>query len=154
VTGDRLAALARRLLRDDSFALMAAPAIADLQYEAPAASRARRARHTLAVAATIARVACTDVAADLGLVRDVEHDPWPPVATFGRVLATCGAYYLCLLWLLVGLATGDTGVAVLAGASTAPGVVLVMVAGAGALVTATVCCLPARHRAAAEDETP
>jgi hypothetical protein len=152
VTGDRLATAARRLLRDDSFALVAAPAIADLQYEAPAVSRTRCACHTLIVTATIVRVACTDVAADLGLVPGAERNPWPPAATFGRVLATCTAYYLCLLWFLVGLATGDAGVMVLAGTSTAKGVVLVSVAGGGALATATVCCLPARRRAPAEDD--
>jgi hypothetical protein len=39
MAGDRLAALAQRLLRADTFALVAGPAIADLQFEAPSASR-------------------------------------------------------------------------------------------------------------------
>jgi hypothetical protein len=152
VTGDRITGAARRLLREESFILVAAPAIADLQYEAPSAPRLRRARHACAVGLTIARMACADVAADLGLVPGADRNPWPPAATFGRVLATSAAYYLCLLWLLVGLSTGDTGMTVLAAAATAKGLALVGVASGGALVTAAVCCVPARRCGAVEDD--
>ena len=44
IPGTRLALLSSRFLRAETFELMVSPAIADLQFEAPAASRVRRIR--------------------------------------------------------------------------------------------------------------
>lgn len=153
--GDRLTGIARRLLRDDSFALIAAPAIADLQYEAPMATRLRLAGHAVAVTVTIARVACTDVAADLGLVPGAQEGAWPPAATFWRLLAICSAYYGFLLWFLVGLSTSSVSLLrFFATADLASTVAVTGVVAAASLVTAVSLCLPERRRTPASDDTP
>ena len=55
-----MAVVAPRILRDDTFALVAVHGIADLLYEAPAASWIARARGYTAVAMTIGRIDATD----------------------------------------------------------------------------------------------
>jgi len=155
VTGARLAGLARRVLRTETFTLVAAPAIADLQFEAPGASWIVRARGYATVTATIARVAVTDMAADLGLVPGVAHGAWPSAATFWHILAISVAYYAFLLWFLVGLSTSTVSLLAFFARADVGGTVLVVAVLLGAsVVSAVALCLPSRRHAPAGDDTP
>ena len=69
--GERLTRLTRRLVHDDTFALVVAPAIADLQFEVPSASIAGRGRSYAGVWRALLGAVCLDLARDARILR---HD--------------------------------------------------------------------------------
>jgi hypothetical protein len=77
--GDRLARLAQRLVREDTYATIVAPAIADLQFEASAGVMAR-VRGSLAACRTIACAVADEI------LRDVET-----IVTGPAIVEACGA---------------------------------------------------------------
>jgi hypothetical protein len=82
---DTIAAFSERVLRERTFALVVAPAIADLQYEAARAGLRARAANTLAVLRALLGGVCHDAtnAADL--------------ATFAIITLIPAAYYTLLI---------------------------------------------------------
>ena len=101
MAGERLAAVAERFLREDTFALMAEPAIADFQFEAAAARRWRLLRG-------YAAVCCALVAA-------LWHDAAGGLRTFAGLVLLQACYYTCLLAFLGGLTGASTQAVVLLG---------------------------------------
>lgn len=61
-----IAAVSERCLRERTFELVVAPAIADLQYDMPASGPLRRARHRVALLATFLCGAWEDATSDSG----------------------------------------------------------------------------------------
>lgn len=89
MAGDRLAAFARRVLRAETFVLVAAPAIADLQFEAPTA-RAWR-------------LLCGYAGAWCALSAAITHDAMEAVPTFLGLVLLQACYYTGLLMFVGGL---------------------------------------------------
>src|SRR5581483_1949029 len=67
MTGDRLAAIARRLVTSEAFDLVVAPAIADLQFEEGTTPRAR-APHYVGIARALASTMCREMRTGVGFV--------------------------------------------------------------------------------------
>ena len=109
MAGDRLATFAARVLREETFALMAAPAIADFQFEVAATRRWRWLRGYVAVWCALTAALWNDAAGGLG--------------TFAGLVLLQACYYTCLLAFLGGLAGASIQVLVLLG-----GVMLLSVA--------------------------
>ena len=96
--GDRLAAFAQRFLREETFALVASPAIADFQFEAAAARRWRRLFGYGAVCRALFAALC--------------HDAVGGLRTFAGLVLLQVCYYTCLLGFLGGLTTASIHAAV------------------------------------------
>lgn len=101
MAGDRLAAFAERILREETFALMAEPAIADFQFEASAARRWRLLCGYTAVWCALAAALCHDAAGGL--------------RTFAGLVLLQACYYTCLLAFLGGLTGASFQLVVLLG---------------------------------------
>jgi hypothetical protein len=101
MAGERLSAIAERFLREDTFALMAEPAIADFQFEAATARRWRLLRGYTAVCCALVAALCHDAAGGL--------------RTFAGLVLLQACYYTCLLAFLGGLTGASTQAVVLLG---------------------------------------
>jgi hypothetical protein len=88
VTGRWAAVIAARLLREETYRLMAAPAIADLQFEKPRRGGLRWATSRLTVWSVIARAAVDDLRGDLALAfgRPALRAAWAPAVSCYIVL--------------------------------------------------------------------
>ncbi|HLG57362.1 MAG TPA: hypothetical protein VI485_18615 [Vicinamibacterales bacterium] len=80
MTGSWIAAIAQRLLRDDTFARVLEPAVADLQFEAPRQTRLRRLASYAAVLLVLVRAVFHDLRGDLALAfgGDALRRAWTP----------------------------------------------------------------------------
>ena len=104
--GSRLQALSHRLLHPETFALVMVPALADLQFESPSASRAALLVGYAGVVRAFAGAVLFDVARDLRL--SIGNAEWrtarrEDVSTFAGLVLVQAIYYLALL----GIATGS-----------------------------------------------
>jgi hypothetical protein len=96
--GTWLAQLGQRYLHGETFALVVAPAIADMQFESPAGCM-RQAQHYVAIWKAFAGALCCDALADAQSLRD----DLPTLATLTLVQFS---YYAFFLLLLSGFGTG------------------------------------------------
>jgi len=92
--GTWLARFGQRYLHDETFALVVSPAIADMQFEAPA-RLLMRARHYVAISKAFAGAFCCDAAKDVQSLRD-------DLPTIAGLTLMQASYYAFLLLLLSG----------------------------------------------------
>ena len=104
IPGTRLAVVSSRLLRAETFDLMVSPAIADLQFEAPAASRARRVQGYVGVCRAFSGALWQDIAVTLkapfvdeARLASFQSD----VLTFASLALFQACYYAAMLTMLL-----------------------------------------------------
>src|SRR5688500_2586883 len=103
--GNRLASLSRRLLQPETFALIMAPALADLDFESREATALRVAHAYLGVVRALAGAMLYDAARDVRM--SIGNAEWrasrrEDASTFAGLVLVQAVYYLALL----GIATG------------------------------------------------
>ncbi len=96
--GDWLTTVARAMMHDDTFDAIVSPAIADLQFEAPAAGYVCSARGYAGVWVAVTGAVRRDLARDLRVLSD-------DAATLTSLVFMQACYYTCLLTLMSGLTT-------------------------------------------------
>jgi len=99
---------ARRLLHEDTFELVVAPAIADLQFEAPTVTGAARIRAYAAVGVALGGALCIDVERDVRVL----------IANGSTLIALAflqGCYYTAMLTLILGSLSNPASVALVLG---------------------------------------
>lgn len=138
--GTWIARFGGRLLHADTFALMLSPAIADLQFEAPARGAAR-AGHYCAVLRAFAGALWFDLTAD---VNSLTGD----LPTIGVLTAIQASYYTFLLVLLSGLGTGRLS-ALDVDILITRGIYYMLAVGIASVLTSSACFWPPRRTAAA-----
>ena len=130
--------IGQRLLHADTFALMLSPAIADLQFEAPAFVDAVRLRHYEAVLKAFIGALCFDVANDLQtLANDVGM-----IAVLAILQAS---YYTFMLILLSGLGAGSIATLDLRSPAALHAFCYVVAVCVACIVTTAVCFWPPRR---------
>lgn len=102
IPGSRLAAFFARVVRVESFRLVVAPAIADLQFERPAASRFKRARNYIGVWRAFGGALVVDFASLTHDVRRVRVQS--PLALWPVLLLA--SYTACSLVFIADISTG------------------------------------------------
>jgi hypothetical protein len=135
--GGWLSRLGKRLLHRETFALMLAPAVADLQFEAPTAGVVRP-RHYFGVLKAFAGALCFDLARD---VMALGHDL--DMIALLTLLQTL--YYGFMLVLLSGLGTGKVAALDLHRAEVTHAVYYIVVICVACVVTTSACFWPSRR---------
>jgi hypothetical protein len=94
VTGDCIAAVGRRVLREETFVRILEPAVADLQFEAPRQSGLRRLASYAAVSVVLIRAIFYDLLDDLALAfgGEARRHAWAPA------IVCYGSLFVLLLW--------------------------------------------------------
>ena len=128
-----ITALSERFLRERTFDLVVAPAIADFQFDSHAGGSARRARNALAVVSAFA----------WGMYEDVTRDS--SALTFAALALIPGCYYSLLVTLLLPTAIFDTA----SGRVTIAAAIFVLSFG-----PVVACYWPERHVRQMPNETP
>lgn len=97
MTGDWLARIARGLIHQSTFALVVEPAIADLQFEAPAQSRCARLSAYSSVWVALGGAVWYD------LIWDRRRPPWAETASvFLTLMFVVASYHLAMMTLVLG----------------------------------------------------
>lgn len=138
MSGRWLARVARRLLDAETFELMVAPAIADLQFESRTGAWPARCRAYAAVVTTCAGAVAHDIAVDLRVL----HEDAPTLATV--VLMQIAYYSSMLLLPFAGTSPRELVAAVLNGSGPAVAATLAVVVALSTIPT-LVCFWPARR---------
>ena len=127
--GTWLARVGARWLHRETFALVVSPAIADLQFEAPAGF-AHRVRHYLAVWKAFTAALCVDAAGDV-------HSLCDEIPTMVSLMLMQTSYYTFMLILLTGFGSGRFSAA----AARAHGVTVTVTLLCAAMI-GIVCLIP------------
>ena len=133
---DAVMAVSDRFLREQTFELMVAPAIADLQYDAATADGRRHARNCAAVLAALA----------WGLYEEVTSDA-ASALIFALLVAIPACYYTALV---IACTPGDPQMAATTDQRLAIGALIAVLS----LGPAIVCYWPERRRRTTPAETP
>jgi hypothetical protein len=137
--GTWLARIGGRLLHADTFALMLSPAIADLQFEAPAQGFARP-KHYCATVWAFAGALWFDISTDLLSLTD-------DLPTIGVLTAVQGCYYSFMLVLLSGLGTGRLSTIDMNGDVVTRVFSYMLAVALACVLTSTACFWPPRRTA-------
>jgi len=128
------------ILHADTFALMLAPAIADLQFEAPT-REAVRPHHYAGVLRAFAGALCFDIAAD---VLSLGHD----LGTIATLTILQASYYSFMLILLSGLGTNKLMALDVHAPEVVHAIYYIIAICAACVVTTSVCFWPSRRECA------
>lgn len=137
--GTWLARIGGRLLHADTFALMLSPAIADVQFEAPARGFVRPG-HYCALLRAFAGALWFDLSADLLTLSD-------DLAAIGVLTAVQAGYYGFMLVLLSGLGTERLSTLDTAGGFITRALSYLLVIAIACVLTSSACFWPARRTA-------
>jgi hypothetical protein len=134
--GTWIARLGERLLHGETFALVLSPAIADLQFEAPAHTALRLQQNVAVLKAFAAALGC-DIASDVLSLRD-------DISTVATLTLLQASYYSFMLVLLSGFGSGRVAAHHLDETAAAHAIVIIAIVIA-CLVPTMACFWPSRR---------